>query len=1498
MCKNFLSLICFLFLFSVTISGQKLSEFSAVPSEYLEQLKEFMTSSKQKKMEDAFEAYEDQFKAGVFADEEFNQIIKTSNAMLQFKMRPAPYFIPYLSSLVKVKKLENGEQKFKDWHIVLDEILANIEGRKIKPYQQYLEFSDSFFEHRTFREPKAGVNWMGIADEFKMEYQDKKPIVVYDKVDIQGFRKKDTITINNTKGIYYPVTLQWEGQGGQVNWKRFGESVDIVATLDTYKIEIKKSLFRVSKATLEYPDLFGSKKVAGNFEDKIMAIKNKADGSYPRFQSAEQVLEINDIGDGIRYKGGFKLNGTTVYGYGTKENKAKIIIEQDNKKRFQGQSENFVIRKGERIASERTEMTIYLDQDSIFHPSVNIKFDILKQEMQLFRGQRGNDRNPFFASQQNMNINVDKLLWKMSSDSLLLGTSAVSFSNASNVEFESLHYFEEADMRRIQNISTSNPITAIRQYADQEGVRQVDANGLAKKINPKYDVTSIQSLLYDLVAQGFVNYDSEDQIVTVKDKVYHYTNASSKKVDYDILKIKSKSDKTNAVLNLKNNTIDVQGVERIEFSPVQQVAAKPFNENLVLGKNRDIDFDGRVFAGFGILEGKNMHYTYDQNHITIDSVRYFDLFIPTGAEDENGKPEALSISSRIEHGNGILLIDAPENKSGKEELPMFPSYNTKGPSYVFYDYQETLNRVYKRDSFYFELAKFSFNQLDDFTQEDVTFKGEMYSSDIFPVFKETVVVREEDASLGFVTNTGPGGYPAYSQKGKYRGEIDLSNKGFFGKGNIQYLGASMDSEDLIFRPKQMTGTAKRFDLTEDRNSAVKIPQAVGIDVSIDWKPYQDSMYIRSKEESFKLFKADNYTVDGTLILTPDGLKAKGKFEWEKGILASKLMSFGAFSVTADTSNLKIKAFEGEFAFDTENVNADLDFDTQRGEIIANEDGLTTTMPYNQYQTSMGELDWDMAGEKITFKNKNDRKYGDFVSIHPDQDSLNFEAESATYDLKTNELKIGGVPRIQTCDAYVYTETGDIEIKKGGVMSTLSNAKITASLENEYHVINRATVDIKGKKDYTAKGYYEYNIGDRQQEIYFADIVGARIGKGNQTTKPTETRAKGEIKADDNFYIDAKTQYQGTITLNANDKNLDFDGFAKLDAPLLPNREWFTVRNKADKKDLVISFDTPKNFAGEPLRTGIFLSKEQAIVYPRMMQPTHLRKDRALLDAKGVFKYNKKNDTFIFGDSTNVVSDFVRGDRMEYNVRTNAVSVSGKLNLGSNLDYVKVDAAGTAETAFPGGSADQKFKAEVMAGIMMKVPEKLLKIMVTDLVSSSFDARPINYTADHTFYKKALAVLIEDDKSYKNTLARTSSLGLELPKKNNKYAFVFSKMPMKWDVEYQSMVTSDNESAVGVIGGTPINRILTCHVEFKMPSNGDDRIYIYIKSPSDYYYYFGYKQGILDIGSSNTRFEDELLGMKTKELSVKMPDGEKMEIQAVEAGKARSFVNRIQATRNR
>ena len=1493
-----------LFLFTTTNSfGQSLDSFPATRAEFIETMEAFMTSSKRDVMEEIFEEFEDQFKGGLFTEEDFPIIRKTCDMMLQQKMKASPYFSNYLQSLVRVKKTEQGEANFQDLHTVLQAMLADIENRKLKPYQDFLEFTLPFYEFNALRYSKNGVTWTAEAEGFQLLYEEKMPLVKYEKLHLIASRKQDTIRILETQGSYYPVDDKWMGSGGTVNWGRFGLEEEIYCVLGDYTIETKKSLYKVGEVDLYHPDLFPNGAIKGSFIDKVVTQNRATEGSYPRFESTEDILQIDNIGEGITYVGGFRLHGTTVYGYGTKENQATIRINDGNNKlAFKGSTDLFVIRKGERLAGEGVESAIYFGQDSIYHPSVNVKFNIPKRKLNLQRGKRGSDRNPFFNSLYRMNIDSDQIDWFMDNDSLLIGQQVINISRKKEVTFESLNFFSEGDYRRLQNISSTNPISMLKVISEREGLRVLDANMVASKFNSRFDASSIQSLLYDLVAGGFINYDKENEDIIIKDKIIHYADASQEKTDFDYLRISSKTDSVNAVMSLKTKDMHTTGVSGVQFSAKQRVALRPTQGNIIIKENRNMDFDGRMFAGFAVMEGKDYSFEYDKNQVEMDSIRYLDLFVPTGAIDEDGNPIALSIASRIEHTNGILLIDAPNNKSGKEDIPLFPSFNSKGSSYVYYDNSDTQGGSYKRDSFYFELDKFSFNSLDNFVREDLSFNGKMVSADIFPEFKETLVLREEDESLGFVAETPVDGYPTYLGKGTYKGGIDLSNQGFLGKGTLNYLQASFESEDIVFKPKQLNATARRFDLEEDRNGTPEVPQAVGLDVSIDWRPYQDSMYVRSKERPFDLFKDELHALEGTLILTPGGLKGNGKFMWDKGILNSELMSFGAFSVDADTANLQIFAFgSDDFAFDTKNVQATLDFDEQEGRIKANSDELSTTMPYNQYQTSVNEFIWDMKEETITFKSE-EGKRGQFRSIHPDQDSLTFEGETALYDLKTNELKIGGVPFIQTSDAFVYTADGNVEIQKGGVMTTLENAKIVANTENKYHVINRATVDVLGKKEYKASGFYEYNIGDKKQEIEFADIVGTRVGKGKRSEKKTVTRATGKVEDTANFYIDHKTEFRGTISLSAESKNLQFDGFAKLDAPTMPNPNWFTVKFEGDKNDLAISYDTPKNYKGEPLFTGLYLSKETAQAYPRVMMPLSFRKDRPILEAKGLFKYHKVRDEFYFGDSLKIVDNAAKGNMLTYSNKDGKVSVEGALNIGSGLDYMSVQAAGIAQTSFDTGGGEEienvspEVIAQMMAGIDMIIPEKLLKIMITDLKASSFDAKAIDYLKDERFYDRALAEFIPDNKDYNQSVEKMKNLGLELPKKYDKFAFFFSNLPMKWNADYQSFVSAQDKLGLSSVNGVSINRWLSCHVEFKMPSNEDDRVYIYIKSPSEFYYFFGYKQGVLSVVSNNVLFNDVILEMKKKDLIKKMDDGEFYEIQLVEPGSAQMFVNRIKAAR--
>ncbi|MEM1319869.1 MAG: hypothetical protein AAGG75_06400, partial [Bacteroidota bacterium] len=717
-----------------------------------------------------------------------------------------------------------------------------------------------------------------------------------------------------------------------------------------------------------------------------------------------------------------------------------------------------------------------------------------------------------------------------------------------------------------------------------------------------------------------------------------------------------------------------------------------------------------------------------------------------------------------------------------------------------------------------------------------------------------------------------------------------SNRGMIADGNIRYLWASIDSDNIIYHPDRMITDAQQFELSEDRSGEVQIPKVAGKEVDIEWKPYKDSMYIQSKGEAFELFNDPGYKIHNLLVLTPGGLKGKGTFDWTNGSASSDLYSFGAFSAEADTADLAIRSSDlTDLALNTRNVYTKLDFDAQIGSVKANADTINTVLPYNKYITSMNEYDWDMKHETVTFKSKED-SYGDFLSTDNNQDSLNFKGKTAFYDLKTSELKIGGVPHLVAADAYIYPAEGQVEIANGGIMTRLENAQIIADTINKYHVINRATIDIKGRKDYQASGYYEYNIGDRKQEIKFDNIVGGRVGKGKRSEKQVLTRAEGEVTKNDNFYIDHKTAFLGKISLQADSRNLSFAGFARLDVPSLPEQPWFSIQSEGDKNELAISYDEPRSFEGMPLRTGLYLNRANSQLYPRVMMPLKHSKDRPIFEAKGLFKYDAKADQFQFGDSLKIVVGVKPGNVLTLGNADGGVATEGKFLLGPEAKVFRMNAAGRARTSF--GQQDGTLKVDLMSGFEFWLPEKLIKIMLNDLQSSSFDAQIVDYKRETQFFERALAELIDDPKSLHHAIGNMKHYGLDLPEKHDPYTLFFSHLPMEWKPEFQSFITTKETLAFGSLAGTAINRWLQSVVEIRIPSTGEESINIYFKSPSDFYYFFNYKNGVLSIASNNQKFNDEMDGLKDKERIKKFKGGETLELQAVESAAAQLFLKKI------
>lgn len=1405
------------------------TKFATNSGEFMDQLDAFMNASKRPDMAEAYTVFKKANKNALIPETDMQRIIALCNRMRELKLGAFPYFKDYINA-VSGAKMNLDTTVFGRWQTVAEKTFKATVGGKVKSAGQFLEFSADLLGNSAIKTGEQGaVTWVVRGGKWDFGFIDSsgQATLICKNINLTGIRKSDSTTIYNTSGTFYPFTGRFKGRGGKITWQQARLDSTVYAALNSYDVEVVKPLFKCDTVTLYYP-LYFSRPILGSLQNNIEITNRDSSASYPRFESFERTLKINKLGEGVEYTGGFRLWGNSIYGQGAPGQPAQVIVY--NKKReqiFDGKSDIFVVRRETSIVSEGVDARMKMgDGSEISHPGAVMRLDLKKQYLSLERGLKGSQKNPFYSTFYNMNLDAERVAYHYNADSVEIGAQIVGRKGVpQTVAFESSKLYEPATMIRIQNIAEKNPISSLyilatRLGKDSNDLYVVTDNEYAQEINPKWNNANIQTLLAQMVAEGFINYFFDQHKIVLRDKLIHYALASAGKTDYDAIKIKSTTNESNASLNLKTKETTIKAVKNLELSNRQHVAVIPKDNELTLLKNRDMKLSGRLFAGYALFEGRDMDFNYDKFDITFDSVKNLDFYLPVGEKDPNlGLKKAGAMNSTIEYVSGVLLVDAPNNKSGKEDLDMFPSMQSKKNSYVYYQRPETQNNAYRRDSFFFKLDPFSFNALDNYEAEDLKFKGEMRPATIFPPFKETIIVRPEDKSFGFIHRTPQAGYTTYEKKGSFTGTVDLSNKGFLGKGTVQYLTADIESEDLIFKPKQMTGTARKFFMEEDREGDVKVPQATGQDVKVNWLPFKDSMYVESKAKDFSLFKAEGYAHKGVLILTPSGLKGRGVFEWTQGRLSSRIIAYGPFQASSDTADLQIKALSGSgIAFDSKNVDGELDFDKQEGHFKANTASANTTLPLDQYITSMNEFDWDMKEQTIQFK-ADPNKPAVFISIDPNRDSLKFSGKTALYDMKTNLLKIGGVEVIKSADAFIYPETGDIQIKSGGGMDELTNARIVADTSNKYHTINRATVNISGKKDYKAKGYYEYNITGYNQEIFFNNILGERVGGGAKNKKNVLTSADGPVKEDAKFRMGVKTLFKGSVKLEANKPNLRFEGYAKLDADKLPTPSWFTVNTSVDKNDPLVRIKNSKNEANDPIVSGIFLSRETGDCYPRILKIANARVDRPLIDVQDVFKYEPENDRFIFGDSAKIAGNALRGSKMIFDNRVGTVVAEGPIALGSGLNYMKIKAAGKLRTDFNiTDSTTYKITGEVMSGAEFFLPTKLMDLMLNNIKAATYDATNAIYTAQNAFYQQTVPEFIPDTKLDVTIAADLKNNLILLPKADNKFAFLVGKHNLVWNPEYQSFLSTDDKLPFITIGGEQINKVLTGYIEYKMPNS--------------------------------------------------------------------------------
>jgi hypothetical protein len=1324
-------------------------KFSSDPKELDKQLEILLAEPNVEVIKQTYITFHEMYaKQGKITDAEMKTISSICNIMDAKKLRPNPHFHNYLKAIIFFKSGKNENSDFEQWHAVLEQLLQKMKVNTNKDFIEYIDFSMAFFESHYLKNTGA-KNWKASSEDFELIYDDE-PKIVFKNTWLITTGIGDTSIIKNTNiGTWFILQEKWKGDQGKIDWAKAGlDSALVFATFQNYTLDANKPDFILDSVTFMNRS-FLTAPVVGKLTDKITSRTNGAfSANYPKFES-NQYFELNELGKGIKYKGGFGQIGDKVKGNGMNGRLAEFkFYDSNNKLIIVAQSNSFIIKKGEQISSEFTRVKLVLGDDSIFHPGLEFKYKILNRELKLTRGEMGVSKIPFADSYHKCDIKAEALIWKIDSNKISL--DMITGAGLVPATLESHNYFSPNIIEKYTNIADYNPISVIKKYCEKHGVTEVDADVIAQEINPKFDVGTIKRTLYNLTEEGFIYYDEYHNKIIMKEKSVVYVKANRKLIDYDNISLKSNpgSSGVNFTLNTDNKDLKIRGVKSMMLSDSGQIFIFP-DRGLVMKQNRDMTFGGAMFGGRADIISKQFDFKYADFKIELNNADSMLINIPTGKLLETGKEELKPTATYICGITGTFKCDAPRNKSSRVLLKEYPALKTTDAAYTFYSDKPTVNGAYKKDIFKFKLDTFLLDSLNHFDVKALGFDGTLISGGIFPDITERISLQS-DLSLGFKSKTADEGLSLYNERGNFKGSYSLNNTGLRGKGEFTFMNSVSNASAILFAPDSLNAKVDNFSQSAS-SDPIAFPEVNNKNVFTHWEPNNDKMFIKMDTTPFNFFGGISKLYGNTMLSSKE-MTGNGKMDWNEATLESKLMHFGKLSIKADTASLKVKTTDGSnaLAFTAPNLNSTIDFEKRTGDFASNTKEAASTFVYNQFSTSINKFHWDMAQKNMDFiSDPNDS--AQFISLNNSQFGLNFIGRNAKYDLNNYILNVGGVYKIATGDVWIYPDSGSVTIEPQAVIRPLFNARILCDTNRQYHKIYDATVKINSKYNYLAtNAKYDFNSKITGKQIIIVDTL-TMMNEGSRWY----SSGFSNIKEDQNFTINPKMSFKGYFNFNSKDRDPYLNGFAKLKLrnKYIPT-EWFTLNSvmKADSGNFNVI--KPKNERGGPLYFGLLKSYYDSTgVYPSIFASPYNSLDKVVFLPEGSLQYNVESNEIFYGDASKIRDEIKKGNYLTYNDATNKLFCEGKFEMGLDYGALKTFVAGNA-------TADLNRNNQIYLwniAMKMDMDKALFNIMLKEMIDLIPDKEDIDYTSP--FFEKAMAELVSE-RDLKKIMSKVKSVTVE------------------------------------------------------------------------------------------------------------------------------------------
>lgn len=1462
--KSALLVILFVINLGYMLNAQVKTTFSGETDKFTTELTSFMGPNLKPEQLNLLNSFVSSWDSTLLSIEQKGHIIDISNNLVSKRMRPAPHFVNYLGTIMSFLDYDIGANYLSEWCIGL----SSLTSKPSSPLSRVNNFIISTGQLVTdsILSSSRSATWKVLTNNFSFKNDSVFKIII-PETTLLCFTTHDTTIIKETAGVYIPTQKLWIGDKGKVTWEKAGYPADnVFVSLEKYQLDVSKSSFTIDSVLLTNLTYF-DKPVMGVVSDRVINIPKPENANYPRFITYQKSFTIENIYENINFKGGLAFEGATVKGTGDSWTPSSLDMYRNDTLYVNLKSTSFLFNK-ESIRSQSTVFTLFLGSDSIYHSDIAFTYYVPTGELNTYRSRYPTSKSPYFSSYHQMDMYFEYLSWKLKESKITL--SRARGASMSQAYFESASFFNENEFFRLMGLDDEHPLYRLSRFAEYWYSTTFPINEFAKwmKQSPEFAT----ALCIDLANKGFLFYDRTNDEVTIKKKLYDYIDSYAKKQDYDVVSILSETQAPldNAVLDMRNYKIRINGVPRIFLSDSQNVAIYPYGNSITLERNRSFEFDGVVQAGMITIFGKDFRFNYDTFKIKLTGVDSIALSVYTDETDEFGGLLAKNVEDLIQMTNAELLIDHPTNKSGLQSLEQYPIFTALSESYIFYDRIPNLEGIYPQSDFYFKLDPFAFENTDRLSETDLDLQGEFTALGILPQRRQTLSLQN-DKSLGFLYEIEEGGVEIYDGKGIMHNEITMSNSGLKGHGQINYLTATAVAAEVNMFPDSVISSVESFSIA----SNTLFPEVHSENIDIRWYPGSDEWYAsQTGEERFKMF-ANGAELKGDLLLTSAGLSGSGDLSFTDSKISTNKYSFTDKTASADTATYNLKSISGDgFAFIAEDANTFVDFNEQVSKFSLNTDKSMVKFPEISYICTMTDFEYDMTEKVLTMTQKGRESSSlmsaeellkqdlahlekpTFFSTNMVNDTITFSATRGRYLLQEEKVIAEDVNYIKVADALIQPDSGILKINKGAKFDKLNESIIAI---NNRHLIHTAQVNIMRTTRYEASGIYDYvDENNSIQAIKFNEIIVDSL----------RSKGTGYIPQTQNFKLSSNFTFLGDVHLRSEKEHLNFLGSTSIvhdcdyigSAPMKFNSD-------IDPLNIMIPIsDKPRDINGNLITAGSYITIDSTHIYSAFLSPAKAWNDIALVSANGWLVYDKPSSKYKIAKKEKLANPQLSGSLIIFDKINCDVYSEGPINLGLEYGLVDMTCAGN---------------------VLHTTDSSTVLINTIMALDFHFSTPAMTVMSDEMRYMAGLESVDLSSKEY--TLAMQDLLGREAANKLKEDMDLFGmarNMPdgfnpelilndlqLVWNDEYRSY-RSVGKIGIGFAGSQSLNVKVDGYVELQKRRSGD-MLDIYLKPDGSTWYWFSYTRGNLMALSGNNNFntilrEEKVKDRKHPDNSVKLP----------------------------